>query len=1023
MKQLLSKIKSQSITKSLSITNWKISSVDASKDEVFSGKAAFQDFSGPEWGTVPGTYWFKAVISVPEVGAGEEVSLNIAMHADAFPECHEKYPWTVGLTMHFEGLVYLNGKAWHGLDPNRSKVILPREVYGSDIEILIEAFTRSSYAKEMQSEVIVENTEFRDVYYDLLSLQELTSAAGNKEVTIDPLQLKNSGQSAELWDYSELEESLENLGRQVEKLDVSEIREFLQEKYKTITHPIADQSISLVGHCHIDSVWLWTLSETRRKIGRTFSAILRHMDKYPDFTFIQSSPFLFEWCEKDYPEIFAEVKKRTAEGRWEPEGGMYVEADCNMISGESIARQFLYGQKYFETTFGRRSKTLWLPDVFGFTGALPQLMAQAGLQVFCTNKVRQVKGKPNPYCSYWWEGIDGTKVKAHFQTSYINWGAPAQMFNHAERNVKLESLPYNILPYGFGDGGGGAVDDDIELASRWMDLPFFPEVKFENAGDFFDKLDPLYEKEKDKIPTFKGEQYIAYHLGTYTSIAEVKYWNRKGEILLCNAGLLSALADKYAALPYEKEKLEDAWKKTLYLQFHDILPGSSIKEVYDESREVFNDVEEATSALSSSSFEALAGSDEDSVFNKLGFACDAFVEVPQGSADSQEISYPDGTVKNMSYIKNLSPWASSPCAAEKTEGSFVWKDNKLTTPFWQVEFNERGELASLINGENLQFASGNLNVLKTFIDEPKSLDPWEVDDELYDKEIELFNYINLEVKAEGPIFFILRRTLRGENSELQQDIIFNCFNDRIDFVTSTDWHEKRKLLKACFELDIKAEYSRSETSFGWHARPTDKEKRKEEEWADTPMHRWAELSENGKGIAILNDCKYGFDAYENNLNITLLKSAGFAEVNINPGVGPLASPEKPRFWADQGRHNFTYSLISHSGDLSDGKVIREAMILNNPPQYLGCKLNIDSLINIDKPNVIADSLKKSEDGSGYVIRIYEAAGSDTTVEINFSEEVKGSFCNILEEDHRGSFTGKSATTRFKPFEVKSIYIQ
>lgn len=1019
------------------ISSWNIAKgVDASKEDVFADRVEWDSFDSV-WGENPGTYWLKASVVVPEYEAGFQAVLDIKMNAE-YPECHVKYPWTVGLTMHFEGLLYLDGKPWHGLDPNRSCVILPQDCAGKTYEILIEAYTRTANPKNLDSSLKIISQKIQSLYYDVFNLKKLIDGFGKRVGFEDPLQLMNSKKLSEEWDYEELQRRLEKIDQKVCQLledhnelsdsDVEKIQGYLNCEYEKLSNPIARQSISLVGHCHIDSVWLWTLSETIRKVGRTFSTMLRHMEKYPEFTYLQSSPFLYELCRENYPGIYNEVLDWVRGGRWEAEGGMYVEADCNMPCGESLCRQLLYGQRFFKEISGRYSKTLWLPDVFGFTGALPQLLRQAGVELFYTCKVRRVKGKPNPYCNYYWEGIDGTKVMAHFQTSYISWGDPAMMLGVAERNSRTGKIPENLQAYGFGDGGGGATDDDIELARRWKDLPFFPEVKFNTAQGFVGNVAEEYYQQENDIPVFCGEQYLAYHLGTFTSVAKVKLWNRRSEEFLHNAGLLASLATIFRGEKHPVEKLEECWKKLLYLQFHDILPGSSCVEVYDESEEVYDEIVGSTREISNGALENL--SDEDmgfSVFNPLPFTYSALVDLPHSLSDnlSQTVLTVTGDKKNYGWCKNLLPWTFSKLELENCEGgAFSWDKNTLITPFWEAKFNDKGEISSLVEkSSGKEYCKGLLNSLRTYIDHPTALDPWELNTDVYDNEFEVFGgKAAVEVIAEGPILFIIRRTLKSEKSLLKQDVVFSRFEDKIDFVTYVDWHEKHKLLKACFELDVDAEFSRAETAFGYHKRPMDPDIRKEEGVSETPMHRWVEVSGRERGVAFINDCKYGYDAFGNNVNITLLKSAGYAQVNIDKGKGPLSTPDEPHAWADQGEHVFTYSLLPHSGNLSDGKVIKSARAFNNSPYLVNKSFSVPVFVQSDKPNIIIYSIKQAEDSDGFVLRVYEAAGADTSATLEFCSMVCCSECSILEEDISEKKKAQKVDLAFHAFELKNLKV-
>lgn len=988
----------------------------------------------PAWGEVKGTHWFRTRLVIPPELAGRELMLNLAMHAD-YPRMYRHFPHVVNITMHFEGLLYVNGAPLHGLDPNRSEVLLtPCAKAGDAYELLIEAYTTSVHPKYFTAALEVPDREVRDLYYDLRSLLELAAAFGAAgEPAEQELHARLMALAADV--VARL-----TAARDWRRL-IAPVRTEIQTALGQLRSPLAGQAIDLIGHCHIDTVWMWRLAETRRKAGRTFATMLRYLDEFPEYTFLQSAPVLYEFCREDYPALYARLKEAVRAGRWCPEGAMYVEADCNLTSGESLVRQIVYGKRFFREEFGIDSQILWLPDVFGYTGSLPQLLKQAGVSLFVTTKLATEGGQEQPLSSFWWEGIDGTRVLGHFPKNYVNSASAATMADWARSSRQRGSLPLWLMPFGFGDGGGGVRKDDLEIARRWRDLPFFPKVAFTTADAFRERYAALAATATaTEMPVRKNDLYLEWHRGTYTSVAKIKKWNRLCENALLRSEVWASIAAIRAGAAYPGAALEQAWKRTLLNQFHDALPGSSIEAVYDDAQLIAGEALGICADRTAAALTALRGRRQrrstPMVCNSLSHTVAGLVKVPPASAGpaTQLLSELDGTVAHYAWTAPLPPWSITPLMPRRVApGAFHWDGITLTTPFWRAGIvdgmaavgKEQGCLFSLydrVRDRQLLTAPGNR--FQTFDDRPTVCEPWELDKNFEQYPRDIFTRVRQEIVATGPLIFVIRTTFESPASTVVQDMRFYACSPRIDFVTRCDWHEKRILLKTAFPFAVDAAQSVAETAFGCLRRPMTRNSPVEDEMFETPMHRFVDLSGDGYGVSLLNDGKYGYDGKGKTLRLTLLKSPAYAEFQpAHEQPNPIPFVETPTAWADQGLHEFTYSLWPHAGDLAAGGTIREARLLNSPLTLLDGGSTQEGFIHLDTENVVAETLKGADDGNGFVLRLYEAVGQATRTRVTLDRRITSvTACNLLEESQGAPrrLTGGRLNLRFRPFEIKSF---
>jgi alpha-mannosidase len=791
--------------------------------------------------------------------------------------------------------------------------------------------------------------------------------------------------------------------------------------------------LALTGHAHLDLAWLWPVAETRRKARRTFASVLGLMDRYEDFLFNQSSAQLYRWIEDDDPGMFGRVKERVAEGRWEPVGGSWVEPDCQIPSGESFVRQLFYGQRYFQNTFGRRCSVAWFPDTFGYSPGLPQLLRGAGLSGFFTYKLNWNETNDFPHDLFLWEGIDGTRVVAHtFEnpgTDYNGDIAPRDLYgtwrNFSGKRYHTESL----FSFGWGDGGGGPSEKMLENFARLRDFPTMPRLRMASVEAFFAALP------EDALPRWVGELYLELHRGTLTTQAKVKRLNRKAEHRLQEAEALATLAVRHGAA-YPQDELERLWKTVLLNQFHDILPGSSISEVYrDAHRELEYAVaaaeklrDRALSALAEGSVEAESGA---IVANAAlqprpltavlqGTSARAVV-APDGErlptqriAEGLLVHAPDRTVPGLGWMSvelQDEPPAGAPDPA--TSGVRVEKrdDGKtIENDLLRVDLGADGSLLGVYDKEaGREILEGRGNRLIAYADKPPNWDAWDVEAGYEAEGEELPDAESVEVVERGPLRAAVRALRRFRGSRISQTYVLLSGSRRLDIETRVEWHERQVLLRALFPLRVRSHEATFETMYGVVKRPTHRNTSWDETRFEVCAHRFADLSEPGYGVALLNDGKYGHSARDNVLGISLLR-------------GPLY----PDPLADEGEHRFTYSLFPHPGDWTEAGVTREAHSLNSPlvVQKGGAQPAGYGLLDTEGVELALGALKPAGDGRGDILRLYEPHGARGDCTLRFAHPVATVRRTNLLEEPEGAVEISDGAVRLtiRPFEVVTLLI-
>ncbi len=768
------------------------------------------------------------------------------------------------------------------------------------------------------------------------------------------------------------------------------------------------------GHAHIDVAWLWPLSETERKVMRTFAAQLRHMERYPEFKFIQSQAYLYRYVEKYYPAMLERIKEKVKAGQWIPEGGMWVEADTNVASGEALIRQFIHGKRYFKETFDYDSKMLWLPDVFGYNAALPEIMKGCGIDYFCTQKLNWAYngGEPFPLNYFNWVGLDGTKLPTFVHGNYNSETDPVCTYNLWKNRKQHQDLRGFIMPYGYGDGGGGPCRSYIENIRREKNYQGLPRVENRHPLDYF-------TEHPDPKETYVGELYLQCHRGTLTSQAKTKQNNRKCELALRETEYWGQVA-KLSGFDYPLAEMDELWKTVLLLQFHDILPGSSVHRVYTEAEAAHAEVLAKAAAIRKAALTHLSAKEEAvTVTNSLNFPRETAVKLPtgwQGANGMPTQMLEDGVYALVSLPASgsavLRPSEAAPFQAAATThltGDGAVMENSLL----RVVFNAKGAITSVLDKvTGRELCKSLCNDFKMYRDDPIRYDAWDIDSTYMACPVALEEVAVFRVEATDGFLCRLHIERKIGNSFLRQTAELYEGSQRVDFITDVDWNEAHKLLKVCFDVDYVCDNAYNEIQFGYVKRPNHRSRQYDHDRFEVANYRYTALVEPGRGFAVLNDCKYGVNQEGGSINLTLLKSA----------VAPDPT-------CDLGHHTFTYGFVAYDGDFSHGEVLQNAADMNVPAEVYEGAFACEGLVDTD-PQVEVGVLKPAEDGSNdYILRVNEATG--TGIDCNLELALPCSevyLCNMLEEvGKRVEVTKEDGVTviplSFRGFEIKTLRIK
>lgn len=795
----------------------------------------------------------------------------------------------------------------------------------------------------------------------------------------------------------------------------------LVAKFKDDTKLMAESksraTLGLIGHSHMDTAWLWPVNETIRKCARTYANALHMMEIYPEYNFIQSSALHSEWMKLYYPSIFEEMKQRVAEGRYEPNGGVYVECDCNITSGESMIRQFLKGQMFTRENFGYTADSFWLPDTFGYSAAIPQIMKGCDVKYFNTTKITWNDLNAPTVDTFKWRGIDGSEVLTHYNITHKHPN-PQDISIVLNNEIRCPQVDQRKLyAYGYGDGGGGPFEEMIEEARFSSDVDGMPNIHNTTVSEFMQEL----EKDMDKYPIHTGELYLELHRGTLTQIHEVKRGNRKAEFAMRDTEYFNVVSG------LKKDPEADRKLKTLLKnQFHDILPGSSINEVNDlaiaEFKGLISEYKDLTSKYSK---KLVNDSDRElTVFNTLSFDRndDIYLEnIRGGVKGAKNQKFTDLNGKKITVVGGVTVPAFAAKTLALTDGyskgksPFIYDGVNLETPFAKIVFDENGAISSYINkktGRQLKKENGeSLNTFWLAEDVSYMYDNWDIDPDTFMKFSPEMRLVSREVASDGPVQFRIRSEYKiGKSSSIKQDMIFHANSEQIDFHTIIDWDEKHTLLKAGFDVDILSNTVKNEVQYGHVERPTTQNDSIDSAKFEICNHKWTDISESRYGVAILNDCKYGISVEHGNLRLSLHKGG-----------------RHPDTRNDRGVHEVTYSFLPHEGSFATENVIQPAYMLNVPVVVAeGSAKNEKSFIEISESNVICEAVKYAEYAEkAFVVRLYECERNRTNTTVKFARKIKKAYITNMLEDiiEEVPVVNNSIDLSFRPFEIKTVMIE
>ena len=940
-----------------------------------------------KWADKFGCAWFRFTGTVPEAGKGKRVVARIKLQGEGLVYDKDGHVLQ-GITQ-----VLSKGDLFHSTIGKQIVDISPCAEGGEEVELYVDAGFNGKLRFENMSahlrryDLAVMDEELNSYYYDyieayFLMCKLLGDAEGMKDSDVGKAEVYSAR-------AKELDEGMKNAWKVFKEQGAAKAREALAPVlFRPIDYPAVTHYA--VGHAHIDLAWLWPLRETRRKIGRTFANQLRNIKKYDNFIFAESQAQMFTWLKEDYPEVFEQVKKYVDEGRIELQGGMWVESDCNLPSGESWIRQFLYGKRYFKEEFGKDMKMCWLPDCFGFPATLPQVIKGCGMDYFMTIKIMSNTVNEFPHSSFKWKGLDGSEVLAHMEPAgdYNSGASPLAIFKSNKRNKEKESVPVCLLLYGDGDGGGGPGEGHIEYVSRMQKGIYgLAPVKPSKAIDFFEEL----EKYNDVIPEYDGELYYERHQGTYTSQAAAKLWNRRMENMLHLVELLGA-EGKLRGVSYDRALVESIWKEVLLYQFHDVLPGSSIKRVYDESRERYKELYKQIQGVAAKLIDDMSSgeSEEYTAINPVDFARKEFIRVED---KWYSVDLPAMGAGKIAPVENMDV------------SSLTFGENTISNGLITITFGKGGEITSLFdvkNAKELVREGQYFNKLTVYEDPFMYYNAWDIRMD-YDK------LKKHSLKLEGSDTYIdgvrvvRRNRYRFMDSQFEQTVALTLGDTLVQFDMDADWHEELKMLRADFIPSVFADKVKCDIQFGQIDRSTKNDTSIEQAQFEVCAHKFVNLDGADYSLALFNRCKYGHKVKEGMLSLALLRAPRFPD------------PE-----CDRGSHHISYALYPHKEKFEESDVKARAYCYNNVVMLRKANFEEKCPVGVEGDGVILETVKVAEDEKGIVARLYEYKGKETKAKVSFASKGAAFECDMLENKKGKAELSKLA---FKPFEIKTLYFE
>ncbi len=942
---------------------------------------------GPLWST----HWFHVKGSIPPEWQGQEVHL-------LWDSSSEATVWQAGQPQ--QGLTG-SSNGWQE-QPLRSAFCITRQAAAHQpVDLMIEAALNGLFGVSRveprknegigllrQAELALFNRPLWDLYWDYVIIADMARYL--------PQQTPRAGQA------------LQAANRMINTIRWGQTQTYLAAReiagqFLGQHNGQGQHQLSAVGHAHIDTAWLWPLAETKRKCARTFSSALRLMDVYPEFKFACSQAQQLAWIKADYPGLYARIQAKVKTGQFVPVGGTWVEPDTNIPAGESLVRQFLYGQKFFQEEFGAISSIFWEPDVFGYSAALPQIMRQAGVHYFLTQKLSWNEfNKPDRH-TFIWEGLDGSQVLAHFPpVDTYNSVADVHDVLHNVNNFKdHERANQSYLLFGYGDGGGGPSAEMLEQLTRMADVDGLPLVVQRTPQQFFERAAANLQD-----PTrWVGELYFENHRGTYTSQAALKQGNRRCEEMLHDVEFLASLAVLNAEVPYPHSQLTDLWQQVLTNQFHDILPGSSINEVNVEANQTYQSVLSQAGWLRDQALSSLLPEQGYTLVNTLGCRRREVITAP----DDEEMPNALVVVEMPAYAlvsleKALVNETRTVSVVESPGG--VVLENEMV----RVQINAQGQITTLFHktaGRECITPGEVGNGFMLYEDLPAEYDAWNVDVYYAEKILQKPTAARLNVLENGPLRVKVSLEMAlGEKSRLWQIITLTAISAQIEFETRVNWQEEHALLRVDFPLNLRAQLASFETQFGLVQRSTHVNTSYERAQFEVPAQRWADLSEPDFGMALLNNCKYGYACKDGILSLSLLRA-----------------PAEPDTLADRGEHTFAYALLPHALSAQLSALWWQAACFNQPLLLTQGRSGQDSLkiADVNAPNVVLDTIKLAEDGNGLILRLYEAAGCATHFTLSVRGFQKGWDCNLLEQNNEILVIENDRIEGdIQPFQIKTL---
>lgn len=994
--------------------------------------------AGTSWGAKWEYGWFRAVLRLPEEAAGRRIVLVPDFGCEA--------------------LVFVDGAAAGAVDKKHKEILLSRAAAAdAEYRILAEAYAGHGPREETvgpvppgrvpvpepgATQAVVGRSTFG-------SWDDLAYALWMDATTL--FQLRESLSEGSLR-RSEIDEALTRFTRTVDfELDDAgraasfaagrEVLKPLLECRNGSTAP----TMHVFGNSHLDIAWLWHFAETERKSARTMSTQLELLDEYPTYRYFLCQTPLLTALRDGYPELWRRVKEKVKEGRIDIDGAMWLESDTNLPSGESLIRQFLYGIRFSQEEFGIEPEVLWLPDSFGFSAALPQIMAGCGIRNFATVKLLNTYsgGEPFPWVHFDWVGLDGSTVAAAVFRKSNSDIDPATLIRRWEHDrLQKNGVKSYLFPFGYGDGGGGPTRTHLEFVARMADLEGVPRTRMSSPAEFFRAL----EADGPTGVEWVGELYFSEHRGTYTTQAATKKANRRAESALRRAELWASLAAATAGRAYPREEMERLWKLVLFNHFHDIVSGASIERVHAEAVASYGQAIEGCRAVESAAIDCLgASASGDSwggvsagagtgfaAVNSLPWPRRALLRLPAGTADLRPSAggeclptqrFGDGVLAEVELPScgwlalspetasaGTGPGAADGAARARSSGGASWT---LENPFLRAEIDSFGRLVAIVDREaGRDLAAGPCNELRLYKDVNPHYDAWDISEGYENLRLPVDSPARISILADGPLCAALsvERPI-GAASAFRQEIRLSRFERRIEFRTEIDWREDHKLLKVAFPTAIHTDGALHEIQFGHLRRPNHRSTRFDAERFEVCNHRWSALAETRRGVALLNDGKYGVGTRGGELTLTLLKA-----------------PFVPDMRADRGRHEFAYSFYFWNGPFESSCVVRAGYEANEEPKFAPSLGSSRSFLSTDDPAVVAETVKSAEDGSGdLVVRLYESLGSVARCRLWIGFPVAAAASTDLLEQGRDELPvipdgegGASIELDFRAFQVRTV---